>query len=173
MDLGFNITGTRRPETFRSVTGVIEALEPMGNRGSESCTLLAQLQTSQEGPVGLLITPDTYVVDYEPLSVGMTVTFWYRTDAPAPLIYPPRYYAAVAAAEREGRMVDVSYYDGNLVNENRTLGLNLDTNGQVRLVNNQYYQGNPGNHNLVVSYSFSTRSIPAQTTPDRVVVLCD
>ena len=103
MDLGFNITGTRRPETFRSVTGVIEALEPMGNRGSESCTLLAQLQTSQEGPVGLLITPDTYVVDYEPLSVGMTVTFWYRTDAPAPLIYPPRYYAAVAAAEREGR----------------------------------------------------------------------
>ena len=48
MDLGFNITGTRRTETFRPVTGVIEALEPVGNMGNESCTLLAQLQTRQE-----------------------------------------------------------------------------------------------------------------------------
>lgn len=173
MDLGFNITGTRRTETFRSVTGVIEALEPVGNMGNESCTLLAQLQTRQEGPMGFLITPDTYVVDYEPLSTGKTVTFWYRTDAPAPLIYPPRYYGAVAAVEREGRSVDVSYYDRELVNENRTLRLNLDESIPVRLTNNQFYRGNPGNHNLVVSYSFSTRSIPAQTTPDAVVVLCD
>lgn len=173
MDLGFNITGAGSRETFRSVTGEIEALEPMGNRGSESCMLLARLQTPQEGTVGFMITPATYVVDYEPLSVGMTVTFWYRTDAPAPLIYPPRYYAAVAAQEQEGRRVDVSYYNGDLINENGSLKLNLNQDAIVRTVNNQYYQGNPGNHNLVVSYSFSTRSIPAQTTPDRVVVLCD
>lgn len=173
MDLGFNITGMDRPETFRSVTGVIEALEPAGNQGAESCVLLAQLQTEAEGPVSFIITSDTYVVDYEPLSVGTRATFWYRTDAPAPLIYPPRYYAAVAAQEQEGRSVDVSYYDEELVNENRSLKLNLSEDVPVRTVNNQYYQGDPGNHNLVVSYSFSTRSIPAQTTPDKVVVLCD
>lgn len=38
----------------------------------------------------LFYNPDTYVVDFTTLSVGMMATFWYRNDAALPLIYPPR-----------------------------------------------------------------------------------
>ena len=74
----------------------------------------------------LFINPDTYVVDFTTLSVGMMATFWYRNDAPMPLIYPPQYTAVVVAEERSDRNVDVSYYSNSLVNEEQTLQLNLD-----------------------------------------------
>jgi hypothetical protein len=69
--------------------------------------------------------------------------------------------------------VDVSFYDAELVNQEHTLQLKLDTSVELRTVGNQYFQGNPANHNLVVTYTTSTRSIPAQTTPGKVVVLCE
>ena len=118
--------------------------------------------------VNFFINPDTYVVDFTTLSVGMMATFWYRNDAPMPLIYPPQYTAVVVAEERSDRNVDVSYYSNSLVNEEQTLQLNLDGTVDVRTVNNQYFQASPANHNLVVIYSSSTRSIPAQTTPSTV-----
>lgn len=49
--------------------------------------------------VNFLLTPATYVVEFETLSVGMRCTFWYDRNAPMPLIYPPQ-YNAVAAAQR-------------------------------------------------------------------------
>jgi hypothetical protein len=70
-------------------------------------------------------------------------------------------------------MVDVSFYNNMLLNEEQTLQLNLDGSVALRTTNNQYFQGNPANHNLVVIYTSSTRSIPAQTTPRQVVVLCE
>lgn len=90
-----------------------------------------------------------------------------------PLIYPPQYNAVAAAPEKNSRMVCVGYFNASLVNEEQTLQLNMDGSVEVRTTNNQYYQGNPANHRLVVTYDHSTRSIPAQTTPQRVVVLCD
>ena len=112
-------------------------------------------------------------MDFTTLNTGMMCTFWYRTDAPAPLIYPPQYNASVVAEELNGRMIDVGYYNNALVNEDQTLQLNMDNSVELRTTNNQYFQGNPANHNLVVIYENSTRSIPAQTTPRRVIVLCD
>ena len=69
--------------------------------------------------------------------------------------------------------MDVGFYNMSLVNESQTLQLNMDASVDVRTTNNQYFQGSPANHNLVVVYSSSTRSIPAQTTPMKVYVLCD
>ena len=55
----------------------------------------------------------------------------------------------------------------------RTLQINMDGRVDVRTTNNQYYQGSPAGHDLVVIYETSTRSMPAQTTPIKLVVLCD
>ena len=119
------------------------------------------------------MTPSTYVVDFQTLSVGMMCTFWYAADAPMPLIYPPQYNAVVAAQNMSDRMINVGYYNTSLVNEDQTLQLNMDGSVDVRTTNNQYFQGSPANHNLVVVYENSTRSVPAQTTPRQVVVLCE
>ena len=119
------------------------------------------------------ICPSTLtVVDFETLSVGMNCTFWYEADAPMPLVYPPRYNAVVAAQVKNGRMVNVGFYNMALVNEDNTLQLNLDGSVDITTTNNQRFLGSPAGNDLVVVYSSSTRSIPAQTTPSRIVVLC-
>lgn len=164
-----------RRGTFGAVTGTIVDMVParMGNRRADGCMIFATVEDMDGNTVNFMLTPVTFVVDWETLSVGMQCTFWYRADAPAPLIYPPQYTAVVAAQEKNGRMVDVGFYNASMVNENQTLQLNIDGAVDIRTTNNQYFQGNPANHNLVVVYDTSTRSIPAQTTPQMVVVLCE
>ncbi len=173
-----DINNRRRPprrSSFGSVRGTIVDLLParLGNRRVDPCMMFATVEDMDGNTVVFVLTPSTYVVDYTTLSVGMLCTFWYRADAPVPLIYPPQYNAVVVAQERRGRFVDVSFYNASLINEEQTLRLNMDGRVDVRTTNNQYFQGSPANHNLVVEYSVTTRSIPAQTTPNRVVVLCE
>lgn len=175
MDFAFGERTPFRRNRFGFVTGTIVELVParVGDRRANGCILFAGVEDPEGNTVNFMITPSTYVVDFDTLSVGMQCTFWYAADAPMPLIYPPQYSAVVAAREKKGRMISVGYFDRALVNEDRTLQLNLDGSVELRTVNNQYFQGSPANHNLVVAYTSSTRSIPAQTTPSRVVVLCD
>lgn len=174
MDFSFAERTPFRRNRFGFVTGTIVELVPVraGDRRANDCILLAGVEDRDGNTVNFMITPSTYVVDFDTLSVGMLCTFWYAADAPAPLIYPPQYSAVVAAQEKNGRMVSVGYFDSAMVNEDRTLQLNLDGRVDLRTTNNQYFHGSPANHSLVVTYENSTRSIPAQTTPSKVVVLC-
>ena len=175
MDSFFDEKMNMGRKRYGSVSGTIVDMIPgrPGGRRPDGCLLFVMVEDVNGNIVNFLVTPATYVVDFVTLSVGMNCTFWYLADAPMPLIYPPQYNAAVAAEEQKSRMVSVGYFDSSLVNEDRTLQLNMDQSVEVRTINNQYFQGSPANHNLVVSYSTSTRSIPAQTTPMKVVVLCD
>ena len=167
----------RRPvitPRYGQVRGRIVDMVPaaQGNRRANGCVLFATVEKEDGETVHVLISPTTYVVDFETLSVGMDCTFWYDADAPMILIYPPQYSAAVAARDRNDRMVDVSRYDRDMVNQEKTLQLKLDGSVDIRTINNQYFQGSPAGHDLVVIYETSTRSIPAQTTPKEIVVLC-
>ena len=144
----------------------------MGNRRAEGCMMYMTIEDMDGNTVNFLVSPSTYVVDFDTLSVGMNATFWYDANAPMPLIYPPQYNAVVVAQTKNGRMVNVGFYNSSLVNEDQTLQLNLDSSVELRTTNNQFFQGNPGNRDLAVIYENSTRSIPAQTTPRRVIVLC-
>lgn len=175
MDHSFNGRMPVRRSRYGSITGTIVDMVParQGNGRSNGCIIFAEVEDMDGNTVNFVLTPVTYVVDFETLSVGMKCTFWYDADAPVPLIYPPRYDAVAAAQDKNGRMVNVGFYNKALVNEDNTLQLNLDGAVDVRTTNNQYFQGSPANHDLVVIYGNSTRSIPAQTTPMKVVVLCE
>ena len=175
MDFNFNGRVPFRRNRFGQVKGTIVDMVPtrIGNRRANGCMIFATVEDMDGNTVNFILTPSTFVLDFETLSVGMLCTFWYASDAPMPLIYPPQYNAVVVAQEKNGRMVNVGYYNSSLVNEDDTLQLNLDGTVDVRTTNNQYFQGSPANHNLVVTYDSSTRSIPAQTTPRQIVVLCD
>lgn len=164
-----------RRNSYGSVKGTIVDMVPtrIGNRRADGCMIFVTIEDMDGNTVNFMVTPSTYVVDFTTLRVGMLCTFWYRADAPVPLIYPPQYTASVVAEELGGRMVDVSFYNNMLLNEEQTLQLNLDGSVDLRTTNNQYFQGNPANHNLVVIYTSSTRSMPAQTTPRQVIVLCE
>lgn len=175
MDFNNNNGGMdERSPMFGQVRGTIVDIAPanFGNRRVNNCVLFISLENEDGNPVNVILSPNTFVVDFETLSVGMKCTFWYMADAPMLLIYPPQYNAVVAARDRNDRMVDVSHYGRELVNHERTLQLKLDGSVDIRTTNNQYFQGSPENHDLVVLYETSTRSIPAQTTPREIVVLC-
>lgn len=175
MDFTFNNGGGMpgQEPRFIQVRGTIVDIAPtmQGNRRANGCVLFLTIEKEDGEIVNVLLSPATYVVDFETLSVGMDCTFWYLADAPMILIYPPQYNAAVAARNRNDRMIDVSRYGRNMVNQENTLQLKLDGSVDIMTINNQYFQGSPENHDLVVIYETSTRSIPAQTTPKEIVVL--
>ena len=118
MDFFSGRTPMRRSK-YGSVTGTIVDLVPMriGNRRADGCMLFVTLENTDGNTVNFIMTPATYVVDFETLSVGMLCTFWYEADAPMPLIYPPQYNAVVAAQVKNERMVNVGYYNTSLVND--------------------------------------------------------
>ncbi len=175
MDFVFEQNRPLKRNRFGSVTGTIVDMVPtrIGSRRANGCVIFVTLEDMDGNTVNFTLTPSTYVLDFDTLSVGMTCTFWYAADAPMPLIYPPQYNAVAVAREKSGRNVDLGFYNTSMVNESRTLELHIDASVDIRTTNNQYFQGSPANHTLMVVYGSSTRSIPAQTTPSKIVVFCD
>lgn len=68
--------------------------------------------------------------------------------------------------------VKVAYFDNQLVSSDGTLKLNLAPFTQIILENDQLFTNNPANHNLIIVYGPTTRSIPAQTAPYQIIVIC-
>lgn len=165
-----------RPERnqYLSVSGRIKSIEPVGYGSQQAygCMMLMGVEGENDTYVNFMVTPATFVVDYEQLKVGMTATFYYRGDAPAPLIFPPQFSAVVVVPEQEGRFVYVGSFDEELISAEASLQLNMEDSVEVVTTNNQKFLGNPANKDLVVTYRNSTRSIPAKTTPEKIVVLC-
>lgn len=159
---------------YLSITGRIRSIEPVGYGSQQAygCMMLMGVEKEENDFVNFMITPTTFVVDYKQLAVGMTATFYYRADAPAPLIFPPQFNAVVVVAEQEGKFVYVGNFDEELISTDASLQLNMEGSVEVVTTNNQKFLGNLMNRDMVVIYRNSTRSIPAQTTPDKIVVLC-
>lgn len=176
MDYNFDYRNPYQRTTYYSVEGTIVDMEParIGKRKADGCMMFVTIEDMDGNIVNFVVTPSAYVVDYVTLKEGMNAVFYYRADAPAPLIYPPQYNAVVVVPQRsDGKFVSVGYFNSSLMNEDRTLLLNMNSSVSVMTTNNQIFLGSPADHNLAVTYETTTRSIPAQTTPVKVVVLCD
>ncbi|MCQ2539357.1 MAG: hypothetical protein MJ114_02800 [Acetatifactor sp.] len=156
---------------YRAVSGKINEITALAAGTGKGCLFYVDCVDGQGEPFQVLITAATYVYENKRLQVGMDCTFWFDANAPMVLIYPPRYVAAFAAENKEGRMMDVSYYGKKLVNTTNSLMLIPGKKTEVIAMNNQFYVGELGGNYLMVEYGVSTRSIPAQTTPKRIVVL--
>lgn len=156
------------------MTGRITEIQPMrtgAGRGS-SCTQMAGVQDREGNITNFMITPDTFVADCTALREGMQATFFYDAQAPAPLIYPPQFQAAAVVPTARGQNVMMAYFNRSLLSADRSLQLNLDRNTRITTANHQNFMGNPGDNVLIVVYGATTRSIPPQTTPDRIIVMC-
>ena len=163
-----------RRAVYIPVSGTITQMQRMAVNGNGygGCTKMITVEDENGVITNFFINPSTYVVGYETLYEGLPVTVFYNGNLPAPMIYPPQYMAAVVAVQMEGQMVAVGYFDQNLLAADQSLQLNLDANTEVVTANNQLFLGNPGGHTRVVLYNQTTRSIPPQTTPEKIVVLC-
>lgn len=144
----------------------------ISNLNDDGCTKLFEVRDQNGRITNFVITPSTYFINQANISKGMSITVFYDADAPAVLIYPPRLQATVVASNNLNKNVKVDYFDSNLLSQDKALQLHISEDTKVLLENGQTFTGNVGNHYLVVIYTNSTRSIPAQTTPEKIIVLC-
>ncbi|WP_107942575.1 stalk domain-containing protein [Metasolibacillus fluoroglycofenilyticus] len=156
---------------FIEFTGVIGDINTREN-GSQLLT-----NEDKENPFNLAIDEDTIVLDNTGKTVelkkGMKFTAYVDSSKPVILIYPPQYAPEVIIVETEEvGFVNVSTFDENFINKENTLKLNIAEDTVItNRAGEKLTQADVINKEAVVFYTISTRSIPAQTTPSKIVVL--
>ena len=155
-------------ETFESVEGIIQSI----NRGDSCCTMMVSL-ISNSNIVNVVVTGDTTIVDNVRLRPGMRIAAFYDANLPVPAVYPPQYRAELVTSLRRNQQVKLDYFDDNLTSSDNTLRLNIGPTTNVQTLNGQQYTCSPENSELLVYYTTTTFSIPAQTTPQKAIILCE
>ncbi|SKC76643.1 hypothetical protein [Maledivibacter halophilus] len=160
--------------TFGSFYGIITRIDDFNSGSEESlgCYKIMTVQKIDGNIVNFIITPTTYFVYNTMMVVGDVVIGFYDMNAPVPLIFPPQFRAIAMSKIIPGQNIKVDYFNEKLVSSDGTLKLNIAPSTQIVLENGQIFTKSPKNRNLIVIYGPTTRSIPAQTTPYKIIVMC-
>ncbi|GAB0170685.1 copper amine oxidase N-terminal domain-containing protein [Lysinibacillus sp. CTST325] len=127
----------------------------------------------------LEITKETLVFDNTgkkvELKEGDKIVAYTFANKPQKLIYPPQFDPDVVIVEtKEAGFVEVDYFFENLTNTYDMLKLSIGENTELLNTTGEKVTAKDlVEKNLVVFYTASTKSIPAQTTPSKVIVLDD
>lgn len=161
---------------FVQVEGKIDSI--VENDGYKTVTLI-----NDQGGVVLNITDKAFVLNYAnhkfmtsaDLHINMTVTAIIPDNVPMTMSIPPMVSDVVGLVVMDDTgFVNAGFYDENLFNKNALLVLDVAQNGIIFDMNGEHGQltvNDIVNQNLLVLYKASTRSVPAQTSPDYVMIL--
>lgn len=157
-------------KTDSDVDGIIKTTTDVNNKDDQNNT------------VNLKITDDTLVYDnlgnkkaLSDLTDGTKITVFTGSYEPTPLILPVQYTANVIIinGDQEGN-VNVDTYladEEGYTNVANTLNIAAADDTKIVDKDEKEYKGDLNKNDLIVFYGASTKSIPAQTTPTKVVVL--
>jgi len=159
-------------QPFRGMITVINDFLIDESGEGTGCYKLISVENEYGTLVNFVVQPDTYFVDHVMVSRGDIVTGFYDVNSPVPLIFPPQFRAIVMAKDTLYQNVKVNYFNIQLVSSDNTLKLNIAPWTLVLLKNGQSFTSNPARRNLIVVYGATTRSIPAQTSPYKIIVMC-
>ena len=156
---------------FKSFSGFVTEINNATN-GNTGCNTIMSVRDRSGNVVNFVVSPDTYFADQKIVRVNDFITGYYDGNAPAILIYPPQYPALIVVKYNQSQHVKVDYFNRQLVSSDGKLKLNVASYTQIMLKNGQPFSGDITNRNLVVFYRTTTQSIPAQTTPSKIIVWC-
>ena len=158
---------------FKPFSGIVKSITDLWTNdvNKAGCNKLVSVESEDGSVVNFVVTPSTYFVDNVTLKVGDSVTGFYDLNAPAPLIFPPQ-LRAIVMAKNNSQNIKVDHFNNRLESSDNQLKLNISPSTKILLENNQTFTQKLGNRNLIVIYGASTKSIPAQTTPDKIIVMC-
>lgn len=144
-----------------------------GSSAPSGCYKLFTVRIDKTNINNFVVAPCTYIYDNTTLKIGDFVVAFYDSNAPTPLIYPPQYRALAMAKGTDRGNVTYDYFDNTLTSSDGSLKLNISPDTVILMENNQTFTGRLENRILMVEYLFSTKSIPAQTTPAKIIVICN
>ena len=136
------------------------------------CYKLMSVEDGYGTLINFIVSKTTYFVDHVTVRLGDMVTGFYDANAAVPMIFPPQFRAIVMARDSSYQNVKVDYFNSQLVSSDNSLRLNISPYTQIVLENGQAFTKVPVNRNLIVVYGPTTKSIPAQTTPYKIIVIC-
>ena len=155
---------------FNSFTGVVKQIDDFpGIKGGK----IIAVENTEGLPAHIIISDNTYIVDNQKITLGTTITGYYDATAPMILIYPPQYNAEVVVVEPYKHSLKVDRFDQDLLSADGLLKLNISKDTKILSQNGKPFKGELANRKLVVFYDFTTKSIPAQTSPLKIVVLSE
>ena len=131
------------------------------------------VRSGDESTANFIVNRDTYISKKAELEIGKKITGYYDLTKPMVLIYPPQYQIEVLLGEKdfsEGN-VYLGYFNEELVSFDNSLKLNLSEETDLFNTDGSHYSGDVALRKLIVYYTISTRSIPAQTVPEKIIVL--
>ena len=160
---------------FFSVTGVVTGMEERdGLRRVE-------IEDLDENPAVLVLNEDTIFPFSEDFAVGDMVTGWYLSHAPMIMIWPPEYSIDVFVSRMgDERNIKVDRFtvweadttEGYKLSQDGMLAFKVNEDTEIVLADGQDFRdGSLDNRNIIVIYGISTRSIPEQTTAEKLIVL--
>lgn len=138
-------------------------------------------QVNSDEPIHIKAQPKTLLFEnggeplkFEDFKEGDRIHAYMDSKKPVIMIYPPQYTADVITVQKtdEPNGIDVAKYNDQLENDTATLKLNESEDTKIT-----DEAGTPltwedvKGANAIVFYGATTRSIPAQTTPDKIIVL--
>lgn len=157
---------------YQSLVPVIGIIRNISQMPGNCCNQMLSLNTPQ-GQVNFVISANTSVIGNTRLRSRMAVAAFYDANLPVPLIFPPQYQAELITPLRGDETVALNFFNRNLVAADNSLRLNISRTTEISTINGQSFSCLPGGNFLLVYYTNTTRSIPPQTTPRKIVVLCN
>jgi len=119
-----------------------------------------------------MVIEGTTVVVLNALEKDMTIKVVMDNNAPMTMSYPGQTGGAVAIIVNGDKFVAVDKFDGKLIGSSFAISIGennkiIDVRGTKQIISQEDIIG----HECLIIFGASTKSIPAQTTPDIIVVL--
>lgn len=129
------------------------------------------LKAADESLMRFVVNEDTLLLDDPVLEEGQQLLGFYDGNAPAILIYPPQMPALVLMPYDVDVQVSMALFDEEYLSADGKLQIVTDENTVILDARGEDYTDSLTGRTWVVTYGASTRSIPAQATAIRIVVL--
>lgn len=162
---------------YLSFTGTVKEVIKV-----DDITTKVYLKNEDDTEAYFIINENTYFADGVKLEEGLKLTGYYESGKPMILIYPPQYTIDIVTPVYEEGFVKADKFDSRLLSRDKQLKLNISEDTEIVWENNTqvYWFAKPsieeletalGNRQMIVYYDFTTKSIPAQTSPNKIIVL--
>lgn len=162
---------------YYSFTGTVKEIQKQENG------YIRVFIVDEEGlEANFILSENTFYLDDVKITVGKEITGYYEAGRPMILIYPPQYTIDIVAPVYEDIFIKVDKFDSNLLSKDGMLKLNISETTEILWENGitMNWFAKPSiedlehalsNRKLIVFYDVTTRSIPPQTSPKKVLVI--